>query len=334
MYRGPSWLAPELAFLDDTCPLPLLEPFTRASARSAGVSRRQVDQMLARGLVRPVIHGVYVAAQAIDTIRLRASALALVVPPSAIVTDVTAAWLHGVDVLPAHAMHAMPPIQVFGRTGSRLRRPSVASGTRQMLDGDVTVLDGVLVTTKLRTALDLGRLLPRAHALAALDALLRAGVDRESLLEQVERFRGDRGVVQLRLLAPLADRRAESPPESMLRLHWLDASLPWPELQIWVPSEKERRFRIDLGREDLRYGAEYDGRAYHGEDRVAHDQARRSWLAEQEDWLIDVFTAEDLFAPGADPAARLRGGLLEARRRRGRWLPESLYRREVPAQGH
>jgi hypothetical protein len=330
MFRGPAWLSPELPLLDQTCPLPLEEPFTRALAHQLGVTRGQFDQLLARGLVRPVVRGVFVTAQAVDTIRLRASALALVVPPSAIVTDLTAAWLHGVDLLPGPALYEMPPLQIFGRTGSRLRRPAVSSGTRRMLDSDVTVVDGVLVTTKLRTALDLGRLLRRSAAFAALDAMLRAGVERESLLAQVERFKGDRGVVQLRTLAPLADPRAESPPESILRLHWIDASLPAPDLQVWVPSGDDRRFRIDLGREDLRYGVEYDGRAYHGEDRTAHDLARRSWLEEQEDWLIDVFVAEDLFAPNANPQARLREGCREARRRRGRWMPESLYLREVP----
>ena len=209
----------------------------------------------------------------------------------------------------------------------------MASGIRQMRDCDVTVVDGVLVTTKLRTALDLGRLLPRDRAFAALDALLHAGVDHDSLLAQIERFKGDRGVVQLRTLAPLADGRAESPPESILRLHWLDAGLPTPDVQIWVPSEEERRFRIDLGRRDLRYGVEYDGRAYHGGNRAAYDEQRRRWLREHDDWVIDVFVAEDLFDPQANPQARLREGVRAARERSGRWMPESLYLVKVPPQG-
>ena len=46
---------------------------------------------------------------------------------------------------------------------------------------------------------------------------------------EIGRFRGFRGVVQLRCLAPLGDGRAESPGESALRLHWYDAGLPTPE---------------------------------------------------------------------------------------------------------
>lgn len=287
---------------------------------SWGVSRRQLEGLLVRGLVRPLVRGVYAAAQAPDTIELRADALSLVVPESAVVTDRTAAWLHGVDILPRSAVEQMPPLQVFDRGGSRLRRPGVTSGIRQLADSDVCVVGGVLCTTKLRTALDLGRSLWRYDALAALDALLRAGVEHAELLSQVERFRGDRGVVQLRVLAPLADGRAESPAESALRLHWIEAGLPRPELQIWVlDDDGHRLFRLDLGIEELLYAAEYDGAQFHGPEREQHDSDRRTWLAEERGWTVDVFKNEDVYAPGADPGARLIAGVAEARKRQSRW---------------
>ena len=85
------------------------------------------------------------------------------------------------------------------------------------------VIEGVVTTTLLRTALDLGRLAHRDLAIGALDALLRHGeFSSEELLDGVARFRGQRGVVQLRALAPLTAPRAESPGESVLRLRWLD----------------------------------------------------------------------------------------------------------------
>ncbi len=289
--------------------------------------RSLLDTLVRRALVRQVVHGVYVAAQVVDSIELRADALSLVVPETAVITDRTAAWLHGVDALPRSAVHEMPPVQMFSRTGSRLRRPGVASGIRELLDSDVTVVNGLLVTTPLRTALDLGRSLRRFDALAALDGLLRAGVDHDELLANVERFRGDRGVVQLRWLAPLADARAESGAESVLRLHWLDAGLPPPDLQIWVADELGRpTYRIDLGLEELRYGAEYDGIAFHGADQEPHDDERRGWLSRRR-WLIEVFGQPDVFAPGADPSIRLRRGFEDARRRVGAWVPQGHYLR-------
>ena len=311
--------------MDDRCALPLDRPFTRAQAAALGVPRSLLDTLARRALIRQVVHGVYVAAQVVDSIELRAEALALVVPETAVITDRTAAWLHGVDALPRSAVHEMPPVQMFGRTGSRLRRPGVDSGVRQLLDSDVTVVNGVLVTTPLRTALDLGRSLGRFDALAALDALLRAGVDRGELLANVERFRGDRGVVQLRWLAPLADARSESGAESVLRLHWLDAGLPPPDRQISVADEWGcPTYRIDLGLEELRYGAEYDGRAFHGPEHTAHDEQRRDWLSRRR-WLIEVFGQPDVFAPGADPTIRLQRGFVDARRRVGAWVPQGRF---------
>ena len=192
-----------------------------------------------------------------------------------------------------------------------------------MRDEDVMVVNGVLVTTKLRTALDLGRRLNRFHALAALDALLRSGVQREDLLAGVERFRGDRGVVQLRHLAPLADPHAESPPESVLRLHWLEASgMPPPEPQVWVHDDGYPRYRVDVGNEELRYGAEYDGLAFH-EDEPA-DRERREWLDDTGGWVIDAFVAAEIY-PRGDPTTRLQHGVYLARRKSGLWVPQGTY---------
>jgi len=323
-YRIP-WLPSDLSLLDERCPLPLTGPFTAARAQELGVSRTRLATLSRRGLVRPVLRGVYAAAQVVDTIEFRAAALALVVPPTAIVTDRTAAWLHMVDVLAPSAVHEMPPVEIYSRAGSRLRRPDVASGERRMRDEDVMVANGVLVTTKLRTALDLGRRLNRFHALAALDALLRAGVRHEELLAGVERFRGERGVVQLRALAPLADPRPESPPESVLRLHWLDASgMPPPEPQVWVHDGGYARYRVDVGNDDLRYGAEYDGALFHQDVEV--DEGRRDWLDESGGWIIDAFTAEDIY-PRGDPTTRLQHGVYRARRRSGLWVPQGGYLR-------
>jgi hypothetical protein len=316
-------LPSDLPFLDDRCPLPLTAPFTTAQALDLGVSRSRLGTLQRRGLVRPVIRGVFAVTQLPDTIEFRAEALSLVVPSSAIVVDRTAAWLHMVDVLPASAVHEMPPVEIYSRAGSRLRRPAVASGERRMRDEDVTVVAGVLVTTKLRTALDLGRRLNRFHALAAMDALLRAGADRDQLLGCVERFRGERGVVQLRGLAPLADARAESPPESVLRLHWWEANgMPPPEPQVWVLDNGYPRFRIDVGNEDLRYGAEYDGERFHGDELA--DGSRLEWLHERGGWLVDSFVAADIY-PRGDPTTRLQHGAHLARQARGRWSPQGLY---------
>lgn len=309
-----SWLSNDTVLLDGSCPLPLDLPFTPAMAARLGVSHGQLRRLLARGLVRRVCQGVYAVAQAPDDPGFRAQALGLVVSPSAVVTDRTAAWLHGVNVLPRSALTTPPAISVFQRPGTRSRRNGVASGERMLLPRDIVEVGGLAVTSPLRTALDLGRSLWRFDALGALDQFLRIGVDPGELVAEVDRFKGFRGVVQLRFLAPLADPRAESLAESALRLHWLDAGLPKPEPQWWVCDEHGvPLFRLDLALPELLFAAEYDGIEFHssGRDR-AYDQSRRGWLADCRGWLILVFVTDDLYRLHADPARRLQAGLHEA----------------------
>jgi hypothetical protein len=182
-------------------------------------------------------------------------------------------------------------------------------------------IDGLLVATPLRTALDLGRGLRRLFAIGALDGLLRLGAfTHGELLAEVERFKRQRGVVQLRELAPLADPRSQSPGESSLRLLWLDApDLPPPVCQVPVRNDAGREiFFLDLGVEKLHFAAEYDGQQHHSspEDRE-HDRRRRSWLREERGWIIEVFENTDVYGPREDVAFVLRRGVVEARRRLG-----------------
>ena len=71
-------------------PLPLDEPFTLQQALDRGVSVKMLRRLHARGFVRRLLKGVYVAAQAPDGLMLRARALALVVPKDSVVVDWTA----------------------------------------------------------------------------------------------------------------------------------------------------------------------------------------------------------------------------------------------------
>ncbi len=319
---NPDWLDPRGSLLGEGCPLPLADPFTTSQAHRLGVSRRTFQTMVALGLVRPVVRGVYAVAQAPDDVVMRASAIGLVLPPTAVVCDRTAAWLHGVDVLPRTARTVAPPLDVVHSTDTRMDRPGVDGRRRGLLARDVTEVNGIRVTTPLRTALDLGRLLWRYDALAALDAFVRAGVLKSALLLETGRFRGYRGVVQLRALGPIANGGAESLPESGLRLHWLEAGLPQPEVQWWVyDDDGTALFRFDLADPDAGFAAEYDGEELHTEegDRE-HDLARRAWL-EDRGWTIEVFTKADLYGRGASPAGRLQAGHARARRTPPPWSP-------------
>jgi hypothetical protein len=308
MHVMPAWCRDVDAIAADA-PIPCSRPFSAAEATRLGVDESLRRRLVERGLLRPLLRGVFVVDGVPDSLRLRVAALELVVPEHAVVVDRTAAWLHGVDALPRSTIHRMPSLDVFSRQGSRLRRPGVASGIRDLTVRDLETIGGLTVTTPLRTACDLGRLLWRFDALGAIDGFLRLGLDHGLLLGEVGRFAGYRGVRQLRTLAPLGDPGAESQPESALRLHWYDAELPPPETQIWVEDDTGLpKFRIDVGDRDARYGAEYFGEEFHGEEQQADDEDRLSWLEKHRSWHMDVFRKDDVYGPELAASGRLRRG--------------------------
>lgn len=299
------------------------QPFTRGMAQERGVSVAILRRLLDAGLIRRMFHGAYVATQTTDSIQLRAAALKLVVPPYAVVTDRAAGWLHGMPVLRRGAHLSPPDIEVCQMIDSRMVRRGVDGHRRGLLPDDIEMVHGVRVTTPLRTALDLGRMLWRYDALAALDAVLRIGVDHEKLLDEIARFRGYRGVIQLRTLAPLADPRAESPGESALRLHWYDAGLPRPDLQLWVDDDAGVPiYRLDVPCAEVRFATEYDGEEFHSTAAdLEHDEVRREWLRVQRRWTIVPTGKGDVYGPKSDLPDRLSHGFRDARKRTSFWIP-------------
>ena len=316
-----TFLEPGQPRLDDRFPLPLDSPFTTQAARCAGLHSVQLTWLVNEGYLRRLVPGVYVAGQAPDSIELRAEALRLVVPDDGVIVDRTAGWLLGAQMVLAPLDHlAVPPVSLFvNRRGARLRNGLVASGQRSLPRDHVMYLLGLRVTTPVRTACDLGRLLSSDRAFAALDSMLRLGeFDREELWAETTRFRGMRGVRQLRAFAPLADGRAESPGESVTRLRWLDVTgLPAPELQIEVERPFGPSYRLDLGVEELRFAVEYDGEEWHRRtaEQRERDHRRRTWLREERGWIIEPVTKENVFGQHQDIEGILLDGHRRARRR-------------------
>lgn len=316
------WLAPDGVLLGPAWPLPVDRPFSTGDAVAGGVSRDQLRTLVEQGLVRRVLVGVYAASQCPDSVLTRAQALALVLTPADVICDQTAAWLHGIPILKRGSHLTAPPIDTCKSTDSRVERPGIAGKRRfTLLPADVEVVHDLRVTSALRTALDLGRRLWRYDALAALDGALRIGVDHQELLEQMKRFKGQRGVVQLRELAPLADGRAESPGESALRLRWHEAGLPKPEPQFEITDQWGRTiYRLDVPLPELAFGAEYDGEENHTEPKDrAHDLARRQDLADRFGWEVKGFRKHDVYDVRSDLDEQLVAMYRRARRTHQRW---------------
>jgi hypothetical protein len=291
--------------------LMLGRPFTRYEASQHGLSKDVLTSLVRVGEIKRVLQGVYVDSAANDTLTMRASALAKVAPEHSIVCDRTAAWLWGADVIGPGSRNVIPPLDVFRVRGhNRLRRIGCRAGTRTFDKRlDLTTVNGVLVTRPLRTALDLGRFLRRDDALAALDALLRvAGLTNHDLSRELPRFRGQRGVVQLRELVPLADPRAES----VSRLRLIDGGLPVPQLQWEIRTPFGIvRFRLDMAYPDIKLAIEYDGWEFHSSDEAKARDRRRRQVLGQEGWTFVVLTRDDVYGDAPRAAAKVR----EARNR-------------------
>jgi very-short-patch-repair endonuclease len=152
-------------------------------------------------------------------------------------------------------------------------------------------------TTPLRTALDIARSEALVDAVVALDVLLARGLVRRSdLAAAAAALPPGRGTRRAVRAVDLADERAESPPESRLRLLLRLAGLR-PEPQH-VVRDGDGRFvaRVDLAFPEHRIAIEYDG-AWHGRPgQLARDRRRLNDLVAA-GWTVLHVTAADMHEP-------------------------------------
>lgn len=265
-------------------------PFTGRQAQDLGISRSRLRALEASRAVRRVLTGVYVGADEPDTIQLRCQAARLVVAPHVVLCDRTAAWIWGVDTFDYRELEVLPPLETWALRGrGRVTRRGCTGGARDLAPDDFVDVEGLQVTTPLRTSLDLACRLSQRAGLAAVDGFMRDhGLTRDDLQRGLLRFRGRRGVVQARALVAVADGRSESSGESWIRLAMINAGLPVPELQWWVDVDGVPTYRLDLAYPKHKIAIEYDGVAFHTTpEQRRHDRERREWLRDH-GWTVIV----------------------------------------------
>lgn len=256
---------------------------------------------------RRLFRGVYADADLPDSFDVRIRGARFLLPRSAVFSGRTAAYLHGATELGDRrnlVEVAVPAGVRFGPVaGMRIRRVA-------MSPADVTVVGTWRCTTGLRTALDLARWEPMLDAVASLDLLLaRAVVGMGELREAAERCVGP-GSRRMREAAKLADPRAQSQPESRLRVILALAGLhAVPQFTV---RDAAGAFvaRVDLAFPERRLAIEYDG-AWHGErDQFAKDRRRLNRLVAA-GWTVLHVTAADL-RDAAALIAQVKGMLASA----------------------
>jgi len=248
-------------------------PIIGSEALASGVLTR--GQL--RWNYRPILPDVHVLTDQSLTLRVRTISAWLWSGRRAIIAGQAAAALYGAEWVSEHA-----PIELVYPCG---RPPAGIIARNERIDADeIVVRDGMLVTSEVRTALDLGRYLDRDEAVIHLDALARVGgVQSDPILMLAQRYPGSRGVARAAAAVHLMDAGSESPKETELRLILIDAGLRRPRTQIRV-SEGSRVAFIDMGWDEPMVGLDYEGDHHRSERPTYVTDIGRYEMIERQGW--------------------------------------------------
>lgn len=242
--------------------------------------------------VRRLFRGIYAPADVAVTHELYCTAAGLALPPSAIVTGRSAATVRGVALA-----RSEDPVEVLVPLEARVVRASGLAVRRTVIRPDEwQKWAGLRLATPQRMTLDLLLDRPLPDAVADLDAVLRARLVGLPEVRAMVEQRSDRGIVLARRAVELADPRAESRPESRVRV-WLVLDGMRPEPQHWIEDSRGRLARVDLAFVAQRVAVEYDGSWREGEIWALNRDRDRLNRVQAAGWEIVFVTAALLRDP-------------------------------------
>ena len=236
---------------------------------------------------RAIYPDVYIPRDSTPTMPTRAEAAWLWSKRRSVVTGRAAAALHG-----ALWVDDTTPVELVWANNHT--PAGIVSHRDRIADDEICEVGGITVATPARTALDLGRKLPRDAAIIHLDALARAtGISIEDVQPLTKRYAGTKGVRLCRQALDLMDAGSQSPKETWLRLILIDARYPRPQTQIPLYEYGVPVAHLDMGWPHIRVSVEYDG-DQHRTDRTTYvKDMRRGELVNRLDWLNVRVVKED-----------------------------------------
>jgi hypothetical protein len=260
------------------------KPFVGSEAIARGVlTKSQLETRYYR-----VLRDVYVDRDAEITAKLRAEAGWLWTGRRGVVAGFSAAALHG-----SKWVDERRPVELIHDNHHR------AAGIqlhRDVVEADeIEMIGGVVVTSPIRTALDLGCWYPKMTAVAGIDALAGASEIKAADVELLaRRYSGRRGIARARRAIELFDAGAQSPKESWLRVVLIEAGLPRPQTQIAVRDEFGSAVAyLDMGWENVKVAVEYDGEQHRTDRRQYAWDVRRLEMLERRGWIVVRVLARD-----------------------------------------
>jgi len=287
-----------------------------ADLRRLGVTTAQLRTALRSHAWTSPHRGVYVSVAAPSTWKQRCMIAAS--STGGVVSHLAAVRLHALD----GAGRAEVEITVL--RGARPRPAGVVVHRAAMLDpADVTVVDGVRVTSIARTLVDLGAVADDDLVEQVLDDSLRRGCSLRWIVATLDRLErpGPNGSGSLRRVLARPDRRGPLPDSMFERLverAIATTDLPRPDRQVPVHDEVGRRIaRIDVAWPDVRLGLEAHSAEWHDRARRGRADLRRHrrltglgwevvdatwWDAQHpEDFLRDLTSTYRLRSAAAPP---------------------------------
>lgn len=250
--------------------------FARWQALQVGVSRTQLQDRVTTGLWRRVLPAVYLVAGAPEDWRQQLHAALLWAGPGAALSHRTAAALHGFSRFRESGVHLVSPHD------KRPPRRVKVSATPRLTSTEVARVDGLVVTSVMRTLVDLAATESEGDVSACLDeALRRKWMSLEDFELVLRDHDGRRGVPLLRRLVTKL-QGAGGPTESDLEgrvLELLDAegfSRPVSQHPVYAGGKLRR---LDFKFANSNVVIEADGYAYHSSpEAFERDRARLNAL--------------------------------------------------------
>jgi hypothetical protein len=252
--------------MTDTSP-PQDDLLLRRDAVMTGWSDDELGRLVRAGELSRLRRGAYV-----DSVlppsgaarhRLLIHATAAGLRRQAVVSHQSAAVLHGLPLwdVPLDRVHVTRRPPAWNDSSSVL-----CGHVARLGDDEVTEVDGLAVTTPVRTALDLARSLAHEAAVVALDAALNRGIlSHDALRTRLFDIAGAPGSRSAVRAVAAADGRSASVGESRSRVILHRWKLPPSALQFAIRCVDGGLVgRTDFAWEDERLVGEFDGRIKYG----------------------------------------------------------------------
>lgn len=246
----------------------------------------------------------------------RVRQLAESLPEDAVISHESAAVAHG---FPLYTLPAA--LKVTRTRGRAVRTSDVHVHIAQLRPQDVTIFDGIPVTSGARTAVDVARRVSFREGLVITDGAVRRQVRRSELGAVLRHQWTWPGVRNAIIAVRHADPRSETALESVVRSRFVELHLPMPQLQVNVFDANGFIGRVDFDLSAYNTVGEADGRVKYLEDELWLEKLRQERLEDTGREVIR-WTWRGAHAPDEEFAGRV-----------WRKLQRGLYLRGFSAAG-